>query len=303
MNTNKLLGYSENDRLLIVNADDFGMCHSENVATFKLFEEGYISSATLMVTCPWAKEAANYYKEHLNIDIGVHLTFTSEWKNYKWGPVTRDVDVSSLITSEGYFPQTSEEIEKKANPEEIRIEIKNQIELAIKLEVEPSHLDNHMGSLYGLKYGKNFLGIVFDFCREYQLPFRLPKDIEEESRNLPKETLEKFDGILELADQKGILLLDHLVSYPFGVENGEDYNSFRENVFRIFRDLKPGVSEFYIHPGLATEELKAINPHWQKRQWEFDLFMDDSIRKLIEEEGIKLIKWKDLMMAQRKLKS
>ena len=302
MNINKLLGYSENDRLLIINADDFGMCHSENVATFRLFEEGCISSATLMVPCPWAKEAAKYYRKHPNIDVGVHLTFTSEWEDYKWGPVTKNDDVSSLITSEGYFPQDSEELEEKANPEQIKIEIKNQIELAIKLGVEPLHLDNHMGSLYGLKYGKNFLNIVFNFCQEYQLPFRLPKNIEGEAQNLPKEALEKFEETLAIAEEKGILLLDHLVSYPFGLENGENYSSFRENVFKLFRDLKPGVSEFYIHPGLATEELKAINLHWQKRQWEFDLFMDESIRKVIEEEDIKLIRWKDLMIAQRKLK-
>ncbi|MGC8716575.1 MAG: polysaccharide deacetylase family protein [bacterium] len=301
MNTNRLLGYSENDRLLIINADDLGMCHSSNMAIFKLFEEGYISSSTLMTPCPWVREVVKHYKEHPDIDIGVHLTFTSEWENYKWGPVTRGKDVSSLITPEGYFPQTSEELEGAAKRDEIRIEIKSQIELAFKLGIEPSHLDNHMGTLYGLHFGKSFLDIIFDFCHEYQLPFRLPKNVEEEAKRLPKEALENLDRIFSLAEEKGIILIDHLVSSSFNMEEGEDYNSFKESIFNLFRNLKPGISEFYIHPGFATEELKAINPHWQKRQWEFNLFIEDETKKVIEEEGIKLIRWKDIMKAQRKL--
>lgn len=287
--------FSQNERYLIINADDLGMCHSSNEAIFKLFEEGFISSSTLMMPCPWVKEVAEYYHSHPDVDIGVHLTFTSEWRYYKWGPVTKNKVLSSLITEEGYFPSTSEEVELKANREDVREEIKNQIELAIKLGINPSHLDNHMGSLYGLRFGKSFLDIVWDFCEMYNFPFRLPKKLDEEmKKQLPKEAIINYEKMIDTAERKGIKLIDYLVSYSFSLEDGEDYSALKKKVINILRDLKPGISELYIHPGLDTEELKAINPHWEKRYMEFRLYKDEDVWKVLQEEGIKLIRWKDL---------
>lgn len=287
--------FSQNERYLIINADDLGMCHSVNEAIFKLFEEGFISSSTLMTPCPWIKEVAEYYRSHPDIDIGIHLTFTSEWQYYKWGPVTRNKVVRSLITEEGYFPSTSEEVELRANREDVREEIKNQIELAIKLGINPSHLDNHMGSLYGLNFGNSFLDIVFDFCKIYNLPFRLPKKLNKEMKlRLPKEVISNYEKMIDMAEQSGIKLIDYLLSYPFSLEDGETYSSFKEKVINIFRNLRPGINELYIHPGLDTEELKAINPHWTKRYMEFRLYKDEEVWKIIEKEGIRLIRWKDL---------
>ncbi|MCX7796541.1 MAG: polysaccharide deacetylase family protein [bacterium] len=286
---------SKNDRYLIINADDLGMCHSSNQAIFKLFEEGFITSSTMMAPCPWVKEVEDFYKVRPEVDIGIHLTFTSEWKLYKWGPVTKNSSVSSLITKEGYFPETSEEVELHAKREEVREEIKNQIELVINLGINPSHLDNHMGSLYGLKYGNSFLDIVFEFCKMYNFPFRLPKNLDETMKTqLPKEAISNYERIIDLADKIGVRLIDYLVSYSFSLEDGEDYKAFKKKVIDIVRNLKAGISELYIHPGLATEELKAINPHWEKRQMEFDLFRDEELYKIIQDEGIKLIRWKDL---------
>ena len=286
---------SKNERYLIINADDLGMCHSSNQAIFKLFESGFITSSTLMAPCPWIKEVAEYYKSHPDADIGVHLTFTSEWKLYKWGPVTKGKPVGSLITKEGYFPERAEEVELKAIREEVREEIKNQIELILGLGINVSHLDNHMGSLYGLTYGNSFLDIVFEFCQEYNFPFRLPRNLTEETRKeLPKEAIANYERIIDLADRKGVRLIDYLLSYPFSLEDGEDYDTFKKKVIQMLRKLKCGVSELYIHPGLATEELKAINPHWEKRYMEFELFRDEEVFKVIQDEGIRLIGWKDL---------
>ncbi|HHV81612.1 TPA: ChbG/HpnK family deacetylase [bacterium] len=287
--------FSRNERYLIINADDLGMCHSSNEAIFKLFEDGFISSSTLMTPCPWVKEVAKYYRSHPDIDIGVHLTFTSEWKYYKWGPVTKNKIVDSLITEEGYFPERSEDVELRANREDVREEIKNQIDLAVKLGISPSHLDNHMGSLYGLTFGNSFLDIIFEFCQRYNFPFRLPKILDEEMKQgLPEAAISNYEKMIDIADQNGIKLIDHLISYSFSLEDGEDYTSFKERVISILRNLKPGINELYIHPGLNTEELKAINPHWEKRYMEFKLYQDEKLWKVLQEEGIKLIRWKDL---------
>ena len=188
---NNFINCENNEKMLIINADDFGMSYCTNTAVIELLEKGAVTSTTVMVPCPWFPEAASYCKTNPQANVGIHLTFNSEWKTYKWGPVTRDSDVRSLVTREGYFPNRIEEVELNAKPEDIRKEIRNQIELAISMGVKPTHLDNHMGSLYGLVYGNDFLEIVFDFCEEYDLPFRIPRFIPKELETIMDERIVK----------------------------------------------------------------------------------------------------------------
>src|SRR6185436_6377252 len=101
--TNKLLGYPDDARLLIINADDFGMCHSVNEAIFRALRQGVLRSTTLMVPCPWALHALHFLADHPEFPFGVHLTVLSDWVDYRWGPVASKEKVPSLINSEGYF--------------------------------------------------------------------------------------------------------------------------------------------------------------------------------------------------------
>jgi predicted glycoside hydrolase/deacetylase ChbG (UPF0249 family) len=294
----RALGYGESDRLLIVNADDFGMCHAANDATRQLLAEGAVSSATVMMPCGWAKEAAAWGAAHPQYDVGVHLTFTSEWQTYKWGPVTREGGVASLITGEGYFPQDCMTFERRADPSEVRREIVNQIEMALRMGVDPTHLDNHMGSLYGLQTGRDFLEIVFDVCAAYRLPFRMPR-YPDVGLDLPPQAAQLAALRAGQADAKGIVILDYLLGLPFHLERGETYDAFRDSMISLLRSLKPGVSELIIHPAVVTDELKAINPQWEKRGMEFAIFRDPAVQHVIAAEGIRMIRWSDLRSVQR----
>lgn len=299
MNLNEQLGYAAGDRLLIINADDFGMCHSVNVAVQRLLSEGAVSSSTIMMPCPWSKEAVEWSARHPDCDVGVHLTFTSEWEHYKWGPVNRHGPVDSLITDEGWFPADCLTFEQQAREDQVRAEIIRQIERAKALGLEPSHLDNHMGSLYGLARGRDFLQTVLELCAQYGLPFRLPRRLPERQQ-IPAEMAGKAGQVGAFADALGVVIIDDLVSLPFGVQEGETYESFKRDMIALLRGLKPGVNELYIHPALVTEELKAINPHWAKRGWEYDIFLDRDVRTEIREEGIRLIHWKQLKQLQER---
>lgn len=282
------------EKLLIINADDLGMCHSVNIAIFRLLEEKVISSATCMTPCPWIKEVGEFCKSHPDADIGVHLTFTSEWKNYKWRPVTKNKSVESLVDRYGYFPETVEEFEKNAKPEEIEEEIRNQVLLALKLGINPTHLDNHMGSLYGFS-GRTFIPIVFKICEEMNLPFRLPRMLPPEM--LPKMSQDLIDlhmSLVEMAKEKGIPIIDYLITYPYDLPNCPDYLSFKNMIISLLKKLKPGISEIVIHPSIESEEIKAINPTWEKRVWEYLIFRDEEVRRVIKEEKIKIISWRDL---------
>lgn len=295
------MGYAPEDKLLIINADDYGMCHSMNDAAQQLLLAGAISSATLMVPCAWAKEGAAFAKAYPGLDIGVHLTFTSEWEHYKWGPVTRNTEVGSLITDDGFFPEDCLTFELNADDEQIRTEIRNQIEQAIAWGVDPSHLDIHMGSLYGLATGRDFLEIVLEACEHYGLPLRLPRGFTAMAE-LPQVLKDMASARIKLAEEKGIMILDDLLTHPFHYTPGETYDEMKQGMMQMIRGLRPGITEIYIHPGFATEELKAIQPDAPKRDMEARLFLDEEIRALIVSENVRMITWKELRDHQRQIK-
>ena len=300
MSTAEKLGYTPEDRLLIINADDFGMCHSFNKGIQQLLSEQVISSATLMMPCPWVREAALWSAAHPQYDIGVHLTLTSEWEFYRWGPVNRNGETASLVTAEGYFPADCKSVELNADTDQVKAELIRQIEFAKQLGVDPTHLDNHMGSVYGRETGRHFLDTVLDLCAHYRLPFRLPRSTF--GVDIPPEMEHMAAALAQLADERGVLILDYLLGLPFQTETPQTYAEVRADMADLLRNLRPGVTEIIIHPSQATDELKAIMPVWERRAMEFELFRDPAIQHILQKENIQLIHWKDLREAQRAVK-
>lgn len=294
------LGYEEKDRLLIVNADDYGLCHSTNTGIQQLLLEGAVSSATIMMPCGWAREAALWSAGHPQADVGIHLTFTSEWDSYKWGPVNRNGMSASLVTNEGYFPKDSAAFERQADPDQVKVEMIAQIEMALSLGMKPTHADNHMGSLYGLATGRNFLPQVLEVCAQYGLPFRLPRHLQQDNGAVaPPELQEQAKQLASLADSMGVVILDYLAGLPFSLQAGETYGSLKEEMKRLLQGLRPGVTEIIIHPSLVTDELRAFHGQPEKRGMEMELFRDDDIRRTLQEENIRLIRWGELQKLQQ----
>ncbi|WP_052091865.1 polysaccharide deacetylase family protein [Paenibacillus sp. FSL H7-0357] len=290
--------HNSNERFLIVTADDFGMCHSMNEAIMNLYQADAINSSMIMMPGPWAKEAAEYAKNHHNVNVGIHLTLTSSLPAYKWGPVTRSSRIQSLITAEGYFWEHAAHVEERATAEAIRTEIRSQIEMALTLGIEPTHLDSHEGSLLGLSRGRDFLEIVFDLCQEYRLPFKLPVNIVNQSF-LDLEMRELMTERIESARKRGILLIDDLINLPYHLEQGEDYDIAKVKMMEAIKGVGGGITEVVIHPALNTYEMRAITPHWKKREIEYLLFMDEDIHRLLQTEKIQLTSWKDIRDRQR----
>lgn len=300
MGLNALLGYKPDEKLLLVNGDDFGMCHAANEGIHQLLAEQRISSATLMVPCPWSTEAANIAVSRPDFNIGVHLTLTSEWSGYKWGPVQRAGSSQSLVTAAGWFPATCLEVEQRADAGEVLAELRSQVERAIQMGVDPTHLDSHMGSVYGLASGRDFLEETLQVCEEFGLPLRLPRNLDEREAHMPDALIAMYKERVASADRRGILLIDHLTGPEFQLAPGEAYADVQASMIRMLQSLQPGVTEIIIHPFLDTDELKAITPtHWQKRKYEFNLFRDEAVIQAMESAGIKLINWRQLRDAQR----
>lgn len=162
------LGYPADAKLLIIHADDLGVAHSENLATFEALNRGAVSSASIMVPCPWLTEAADYARAHPDADLGVHLTLTSEWKTYRWGPVSPRDQVPSLLDPDGYFYRTAADVARHARVADVERELRAQVETALKMGIHPTHLDSHMGALFTTPA---LIAALVKVARAYHLPF------------------------------------------------------------------------------------------------------------------------------------
>jgi predicted glycoside hydrolase/deacetylase ChbG (UPF0249 family) len=281
------LGYKATDRLLIINCDDVGMCHSANLAVIDGMENGLITSGTIMTTCPWFNEIADYARTHTEKDFGVHLTHTAEWKFYRWGPVAPYELVKGLFDPEGYLWRSVEEVYSHATPEETLTEGRAQIKKAINAGIPVTHIDSHMGTL---QYKPEYIKVYIQLALEFNLPLRMAA----------QSTMESF-GFPELRDQfkeKGLVFTDYFVYDE--LSNYKEVRSFWTN---IIKSLKPGVTELFIHASKESDELKAITNSWATRVQEAALFTSDAdFRKLIKDENIILIGYRPLMDLQKKMK-
>jgi predicted glycoside hydrolase/deacetylase ChbG (UPF0249 family) len=279
------LGFASTDRVLIVNADDVGMSHAANAATIAGMQKGLISSGTIMVPCPWFEEIAAYARETPTADFGLHLTHTSEWKVYKWGPVASKSDVPGLVTPQGYLWPDIMSVYKHATPEQAGIEARAQIRKALDAGIDVTHLDSHMGAL---QYDMRFHQVYRGLAKEFDLPIRMGN----------QELLEKLGGghLRAELDADGTVYPDYLI-------HGERKPGEPVDVYwrRMLSTLKPGVTELYIHPALAGDEMQHITNSWQERDTEYHLFTDDvGIRTLLAGQDVKIIGWRRLRDLQRR---
>lgn len=290
------------DKYLIINADDFGMCRSANLAVFDLFEKGGITSATIMTPCSWAREAGVWAAAHPEYAVGVHLTFTSEWQNYRWAPVAHN-NTESLRDDQDFMYHESDEFEAKSNLEEVKNEIIAQVERFKSFGVEPSHLDNHMGSLYGIESGRfELLNLTIGMAGEYGLPFRFPGTFVPEM--FDNDTLDikidtkmiagLFDQVLAFADSKKVAMPDFLIPGEWNGPQNDSYENFKEYIYELYKSFPNGVTETYIHPALESDELKGITNSWHRRVWEHKLFSDPQTLQHIKACGIELINYRNL---------
>ncbi len=303
MNTAQRLGYGKEEKLLIVNADDFGLCGSVNETIVDLLASGAVSSTTVMMCCSWSADAIARIRNTVpNADVGVHWTLTSEWPGYKWGPICRTRPMNTIATLGGWFPETAAEVERMADPDEVRSELIAQTEAAIASGLSPTHADNHMASLYGLFSGKDLLSVVFDLCAKYALPFRLPRTlIPVGGRTIPTELQERAKRRARQADDRGIVLPDYIVGPEYRLNEGDTYETVKLEGLALLRGLLPGVTEWIAHPAKASPEMSAFHGQPVKREMERRFWLDEDVRMRLAEERIRLIGWRELQLLQKEL--
>lgn len=282
MTIQEKLGYPKNTKLLIIHADDLGLSHSENMATIYAMENGTVNSGSIMVPCPWFSEIAAYALSHPSADLGLHLTLTSEWEFYKWGPVLSSNEVPSLINEQGFLYDGIENFIQNAKEHEIEKELRAQIDRAITFGISPTHLDCHMFILY---IKPEFLKIYLKLGREYKLPILLNKEVANNYFNIDLEAHITVDDIL----------VDFIfMAMPENYENGLD-----KIYIETLRSLKYGLNIILLHAAYDNLEMQGITvnkPDWGStwRNEDFIFFMSDKCKDIIEKEHIQLITWKEI---------
>ncbi len=270
------LDHRADDRLLVINCDDLGMCHAANVGVYESLRTGMATSATLMVPCPWAREASSRY---LGEDIGVHLTLNAEWDLYRWGPITQ---APSLLDGDGGFPRTQTDVWDHADIDEVRRECRAQIERAILWGFDVSHLDSHMGTL---QLRPEFFDVYLELAVDFGLPLRLSGASSERPIGFP---------FRQLAADEGVIFPDSFITVTNGVGS-------RSVIEKTLFDLRPGVTEVYLHPAADTPELRSLAPDWANRVDDHHLLvLDSALRARIERSGAHLIGYRALRDLQRK---
>jgi chitin disaccharide deacetylase len=274
------LGYPRDAKLLIVHADDLGVAHSVNQATIKAFETGLVNSGSIMIPCPWLPEIAAYARANPQADLGLHLTLTSEWTSFRWGPVTPKDRVASLLDKDGYFNLTESEAAAKADPKQVELEIVAQIERARALGIQPTHLDSHMGTLY---QSKELFEVFLRVARREKLPVRVAKAWAARA------------DYMSLALNADDVYIDRVLDINPAVAP-QDWAKFYTEALK---KLDPGVTEVVIHLAYDDAEMKGVtvnHPDWGAawRQRDFEFFTSDAFRKALQENQIKLITWREL---------
>jgi chitin disaccharide deacetylase len=273
--TNTLLGYPPDARLLIINADDFGMCHAINEAIFRALKKGVLRSTTLMMPCPWALHAMHLLADHPEIPFGVHLTVISEWVDYRWGPVTSREKVPSLIDKAGYFYKFEHmpEFLAQVRLDQLEMEFRAQIEAVLAAGLKPTHLDWHALRIGGRG---DIIEVMLRLAREYGLALRVMGQVwieKVQSQGLPTNDYDFLDSyLLDPVDKSA-------------------------RFAQILRELPVGLSEWAVHPGLDNAELRAIEPNGKRvRQTDFDFLISQEAQDIVKEEGIILLDYRPLQM-------
>ncbi len=281
------LGLAPSDRVVIFHADDVGMCHGTNVAFLELSQRGLISCGSVMVPCPWFLETAALARDHPELDLGVHLTLTSEWKYYRWGPISTRDRASGLIDAEGYFYHRTHQAAEHLNLKAVEAEFRAQIETALAAGIDVTHLDTHMGValIPGAMEIYARLGI------EYRLPVLDPRqiDIFKTALGIPNLDLSIHQALIARLENLGMPIVDHFFISP-AVPSAECNAAYRAMV----ADIPAGLTFISLHPN-APGDIEAINPaRGFFRVDEYNLLQDSSFRDYVASQNIQLIGYRRL---------
>lgn len=315
------LGWKAGQKLLIMHVDDAGMSYDSNQGAIQAMEKGIANSVSIMMPCPWAASFVKYVKAQPDTDAGLHLTLTSEWEDYRWEPLSGIPAVPGLVDEEGAMWHTVEQVATHASPDEVEQEIRQQVERALRMDYQPTHLDSHMGTLFATD---EFLQRYIKVGVDYDIPVMLPGGhntllkqgyreqgihrLQEagqykEGMEIPlPEAVGKAGALGEMVWNAGLPVLDdlHTISgdwtLPEGKENNEkNIHELKVQKFReLFENMQPGVTMVIVHCTDPTEVFPEISSSGLSRKGDLLAMMDPRLKQYLKDNNIQLTTWREL---------
>lgn len=278
MNLAERLGHSAGAKLLVLHADDVGSSEAANLATFELMESGRLTSGSVIMSGPDVQQVADYQRANPGADLGVHLALTSEHPKRRWTGVLGPQATPSLHDADGFLPMTVAEVVRRADPDEAARELRAQVELALELGVDVTHLDSHMGAVFF----RPFLAVWVALAVEFGLPTFIPAS---------------FRGRAAITDMEsaGVPLIDELLHNTYGPDRVT-----KETLFaNLLGGLRPGFTHFLVHPAQDTPELRANIVGWETRVADYEIFAEGGLHRSLAADGVQLVGYRALRDAIR----
>ena len=284
------LGYPKDTIAVILHVDDVGMSHSSNLGAMQAMESSSASSFAIMMPCPWVPEIARWLNNNPNADAGLHLTLTSEWQIYRWGPVAGKKAVPGLVDDEGCLWRSVPEVATHATPDEIEAEIRAQLDRAETLHVPITHMDSHMGTLFARP---DYFLRYFKVAAEKKIPMlAVGGHMTYVSKNEP----DAAKGLLPLIPKiwnAGLPVIDDLHTGWSGLDTPAKFQAALE-------ELKPGVTEFLFHASVPTEDFPLITNSHANRKADLEALTSDKTKEIMKRRGIVITTWRELMQRRQK---
>lgn len=286
----KKLGFSSEDKVVIFHADDLGMCHAANQGFHDILEGGVLRSGSIMVPCPWFTEIAAFAREcEEKLDLGVHLTLTSEWEGYRWRPLSTQDPRSGLLDEQGYFWRDIASLHKHMDPAAVELELRTQIEWALAAGVDVTHLDSHMGTVLH----PDLAAIYLALAQEFHVPALVPRLRVEQVMEMGVEAeiaAQMIDFMASLEQSGQLPLLDHAAQL-YALPKKDRWDEYVE----LIADFPPGITHLAYHPARPGAEIEGITAeHWPIRVADWELFSRADLGSLLVGLGVKIFEYRRL---------
>jgi predicted glycoside hydrolase/deacetylase ChbG (UPF0249 family) len=275
------LGFGPEDRVVIVHADDVGMCGATVDAFMQLACGGLTSSGSVMVPCPWFPQVAARCAGRTDLDLGVHLTLTSEWDGYRWGPISSRDPATGMLDAEGYFHRNQDRW-GAIDPRAVLRETTAQLDRALAAGIDVTHIDAHMCA--------TLHDALSDDFAELGLARRIPALLTREAGWLR----ELGEPRIAAWERRGLPVFDHVVQLPLH----EPATDPLDRAMRVFERLPAGLTYVIGHPAVDSPELRAIAHDWRARVADFVALGDPRLARHVCDLGIEVVGWRpfrDLM--------